>query len=96
MEDQRAEGVTSPTGWVTLTCRNHPTLRWVMKDPRTAHNRISNNPMLMFRGDNTDRMMWPPEARVNEEDKDHEKWAYECACSFDDLIIRGNSGSNQS
>ena len=43
MNDERSEG------WVAATCRNHPNLRWTMKDPRIQ--RISMNPQLMFDGD---------------------------------------------
>jgi hypothetical protein len=48
--------------WVTVTCRNHPELRWTMKNPTI--DRISRNLQLMFDGDTStvgrhDPKVWP-------------------------------------
>ena len=37
--------------WSTMTCRNHPKLRWARKNPIHMQGMISNNPQLMFDGD---------------------------------------------
>lgn len=77
-------------GWVAVTCKNHPNLRWTMKDPRTAHLRISSNPQLMFDGDTErpDAHVWShgevsPEARREMEEKG---WVFECPCPYSDLV----------
>ena len=99
LQDLRPEGEVSPNGWVRLKCRNHEHLRWVMKDPRTMHQRISQNSQLMFRGD------------VNQPDKpgyttndmsagtladmvERGVCVAECSCPYGDLVVIENSGWN--
>jgi hypothetical protein len=97
LTDFRPSGVTSETGWVSLNCKHHPELRWVMKDPRTAHNRISRNPQIMFYG-HVDRLhvkVWGfgfdsvnPDRRAEfKQELIDDGWTLECTCPFDDLQI---------
>jgi hypothetical protein len=89
MQDIRPEGQTSQTGYVHARCKNHPTLIWSLKDPRTAHLRISQNPQIHMHADTSrpDAMVWPDYSNVPESIRSDPKWIVECPCPGSDLVI---------
>jgi hypothetical protein len=76
-------------GHVTCRCKNHKNLRWFMKDPRGAADRISTNIGLHFEGDLDSKLPACPFQKPRDREYvAHMKkagFSHECLCDFRDL-----------